>query len=351
MEDKLIDVIIPAYNAHSTINRCLGSILQQTILDKVAVTIVNDAGESYEDIVNRFSRMMEIREITMEKNGGPGQARQYGIDNTGLPYFTCIDADDTFSGAFALQILLKKMLDVPNSSAIIGNFVEEQGIVNGTMQFLQHPQDTVWMFGKLYRRSFIEGYNIRFNETYANEDTGFNTIVKLCSDANAPLQFINEIVYYWHMKMDSITRSNNCEYSYNQSFVGFTDNMIYAIKEAKKKKPFNGNIDLHAVQVMVNLYIYYLQTCKRDPRFKEQNFKYAKKYYDEIFKDIECKLSVDAIEEVFAREYHMRAQDLMDIAPRFTFFDFLKVLSMDNCTYKSLEDKFIPCVEKINSDI
>ena len=335
-DDKLVDIIIPAYNAHNTIYKCLASILEQTTLDNIKVTIVNDGGNSYKDIINMFKNYIDISEITLEENKGPGCARQYGIDNTSLPYFTCIDADDTFAGPYSIQILLKKMQDNPNSSAIIGNFAEEQGIINGSLQFVQHPQDTVWMFGKLYRRSFIESYNIRFNETRANEDTGFNTIVKLCSDANAPIQFISDIVYYWHMKLDSITRSNNCEYSYNQSFVGFTDNMIYAIKEAKKRKPFNGNIDLHSVQVMVNLYIYYLQTCKRDPRFKEQNFNYAKKYYNEIFKDIRSKLEIEAVEEVFAREYHMRAQELLDICPAYTFFQFLDVLDKEDSTCDDL---------------
>ena len=336
MEDKVIDVIIPAYNAHDTIHKCLASIMEQTITDMLKVTIVNDGGKDYSDIVDTFKKYLDIQEITLKENKGPGFARQTGIDNTKCLYFTCIDADDTFAGPYSLQILLKRMEDIPNSSVIIGNFAEEQGIVNGIMQFVQHPKDTVWMFGKLYRRSFINAYNIRFNESRANEDTGFNTIVKLCSDQNSPIQFINDIVYYWHLREDSITRSNNCEYSYNQSFIGFTDNMIYAIKEAKQRKPFNGNIDLHAVQVMVNLYIYYLQTCKRDHRFAERNFEYAKRYYFEIFKDIKSRLTESAIEEVFAKEYHARAQELMDICPRYTFFQFLDVLDKEDSKYTDL---------------
>ena len=33
----------------------------------------------------------------------------------------------------------------------------------------------VWMHGKMYRRSFFSKYNIRFNDSRANEDVGFNT--------------------------------------------------------------------------------------------------------------------------------------------------------------------------------
>ena len=44
---------------------------------------------------------------------------------------------------------------------------------------MAHEQDMVWMFGKMYRRSFIDKYKIRFHETSrANEDNGFNTICR-----------------------------------------------------------------------------------------------------------------------------------------------------------------------------
>ena len=80
-----IDVIIPAYKAQNTILRTLSSIAEQEILEDLEVTIVNDAdGIGYKEFVDMFSPYMKIKEITMEKNGGPGDARQYGIDNTSL---------------------------------------------------------------------------------------------------------------------------------------------------------------------------------------------------------------------------------------------------------------------------
>ena len=87
-----------------------------------------------------------------------------------------------------------------------------------------HKNDMVWVFGKIYRRSFINKYNIRFNETRANEDTGFNTKIKLiCSyDDSESICFFDVPVYYWHEKVDSITRVNNCQYSFDQSFCGWT---------------------------------------------------------------------------------------------------------------------------------
>ena len=121
---KKIDIIIPAYKAQNTILRTLSSIAIQSVLNDISVTIVNDAdGIGYQKFVDMFKDYMDIKEITLEKNGGPGVARQYGIDNTNSPYFTCIDADDTFAGAFALEILMKGLDENKEYHTVIGSFV------------------------------------------------------------------------------------------------------------------------------------------------------------------------------------------------------------------------------------
>lgn len=322
----LIDIIIPAYKAQESIERTLASIVIQSIKDKCKVTIVNDADDiGYEKQVNRYKDLLSICEIKLDKNGGPGVARQYGINNTDLPYFTCIDADDTFASAFALEILLTNLQKNPEYHTAVGSFLEERE----NLQFIKHQQDLVWMFGKLYTRAFINKYNIRFNETRANEDNGFNTMIRLCSNDHEKIMFIDDIVYYWHFKEDSITRINNCEYSYNQSFPGYTENMIYAITESRKMCPFNGYIDMWTTQVMFNLYFYYIQTCHRDPRFIEQNYNACVEFYDKAYSLIKDKISDKIFKEIFSQVYNSTAHDMFGIAPEITIYDFLDKLDKE----------------------
>jgi glycosyltransferase involved in cell wall biosynthesis len=323
---KLIDVIIPAYKAQESIERTIASIAIQSIKNQLKVTIVNDCdGKDYKKVIERYSDLIDIREIKLDKNGGPGVARQYGIDNTDLPYFTCIDADDTFAGPFALEILYKNLTKDSTNVCCVGGFLEE----HENLQFVPHTGDLIWMFGKLYLRSFIDKYEIRFNETRANEDNGFNTLVRLCADEYEKIMFIQDFVYYWHFKEDSITRVNNYEYSYNQSFPGYTENMIYAIKGAKKKKPFNGYINLWASQVMFRLYVYWLETCERDPRFKEQNFNSCVKFYKEVFRDINKELSEKIFKEVYSTVMMNSAQGMIGVAPEVTIYQFLDILEKE----------------------
>jgi len=324
---KKIDVIIPAYKAQETIVKTISSVVIQSVADKVSITIVNDAdGIGYRSVVDRFKDYIDIKEVTLEVNGGPGVARQKGIDSSNAPYFTCIDADDTFAGAFALEILLKGIESDPIYHTAIGTFVEQ----HENLQFIAHPNDLVWMFGKLYSREYCEKNKVRFNETRANEDNGFNTILRLVSSETEQVLFLPDVVYYWHHKEDSITRINNCQYSYDQSFVGYTDNMIYAIQTAKRVKPFNNYIDMWAIQIMAQLYVYYLQTCARDKRFVEQNYGYCKKYYKEIFGHYYSTMDKEAFDPVFSQVLIEQAPNMMGIVPEQTLYQFIEGLKEEN---------------------
>ena len=327
-----VSVIIPAYNAHKTLSRCLASIMIQSIVKDLEVIVVDDCSPDggYEKEISTFRPFMNIREITLEKNGGPGVARQAGIDESTAPFFTCIDADDTFSGAYALECLVK-YLDNPGINMVSSVFVEvheEDKEKNIGQVFLPHQNDIVWMFGKMYKRAFIEANKIRFNETRANEDNGFNCKVRLCGLEDS-IVYIDDITYYWHDNPNSITRINNCQYSYDQSFVGYVDNMIDAIEHCKRINPFNSQVTQHAYEVMFNLYTYYLEVEQRDPRFLEQALKYCRKYYQQIYCKLE-ELDQSVISSLYAKslmpKYAGPIPQWHDIFPNILFKDFIELL-------------------------
>ena len=104
-----IDVIIPVYNTpDDMLFKCLSSIACQEIIEDIEVTIVDDASNmetNYQKVADNFKSMMKINILRYDVNGGPGVARQYGIDHTSNEFITFIDVDDTFYGAFALKAL------------------------------------------------------------------------------------------------------------------------------------------------------------------------------------------------------------------------------------------------------
>ena len=342
--NHLIDVIIPAYNVPDEILfRCLSSIACQDIAPELTITIVDDASvkQNYLEVIKHFEPFLKINLLRYEENKGPGVARQYGLDHTSNGYVTFIDADDTFNGSFALKSLRNGLnaqtADGSQCQMSVGLFEEihEEGLApnEGPMAIL-HEQDLVWMFGKMYRRSFLDKYNIKFHPTSrANEDSGFNTLCRLCLTEKESINFLPIHVYYWHEKLDSITRINNCQYSYGSSekdsFYGYVENMIYALQNAQKKAPYNiENINLQILLCMINIYIYYIECCAKAPEHSEANFNWCKRYYNELYSKVSQNFSDEIIGEYFSITMKdMYAGDRLNgFVPCMSFFEFLNKL-------------------------
>lgn len=246
----MIDVIIPAYNAHKTIEQTLCSIAYQTISNLVNVYIVNDKSErDYSDFVAFFKNFINVKELKLEKNSGPGVARQYGLEHSKSDFIAFIDADDVFSDCFALANLYNTMNE-NDADIVIGTFVEETGT-----DFVSHDEDSIWLHGKMYRRSFLEANDIRFNDTRSNEDNGFNQFALLCHPS---VIYLHQKVYIWKKVMTSITRNKDYEYSFT-SLEGYAYNMNYALEKSLIHNCDIAKFSDLSFATIVSEYHYYLQ--------------------------------------------------------------------------------------------
>lgn len=322
-----IDIIIPAYKAQKTISKALASILIQSIVNDTRTIIINDAdGVGYAEEIANFSDKMDIVEITMPVNGGCGAARQAGIDFGNSPYIVFLDADDTFYHPFALETLLMTILSRPASAFGVGNFVEVV-INDGMSRFIKHVEDFVWMFAKIYNREYLEKYNVRFSNTSANEDNGFNTILQmamLIEGESVPT--VDDIIYTWNFNENSITRINNYEYTYNQSVLGYAQNMIYAIDHIEKYYPDNIKTYMKIIEVMVNLYVMYERTLEFRPEFAIQNFECCQEFYNKKFKLVIDRLEFDSLKSQLILRVGNKKTMLDGFIPQYTIYQFLDKL-------------------------
>ncbi|SCY34085.1 glycosyltransferase family 2 protein [Butyrivibrio sp. INlla14] len=93
---KKVSVVIPAYNAHDTLARCLGSLVNQTLQD-MEVVVVNDASKDDTiDICNRCKAAFPDRVVVVDskENLGCGGARSLGLDAASGEFIGMADADD-----------------------------------------------------------------------------------------------------------------------------------------------------------------------------------------------------------------------------------------------------------------
>lgn len=91
-----ISIIIPAYNAENTIERCLNSVLAQVDIQNIKEVLVVDDGskDRTAEIVRNYEIDFSIVRLIEKVNGGVSSARNAGIRSATGDYIIFCDSDD-----------------------------------------------------------------------------------------------------------------------------------------------------------------------------------------------------------------------------------------------------------------
>ena len=347
----MIDVIIPAYNSQDTIIRTLSSIAMQLNRKELKVTIVNDGGKDYKEIVKIFEPLIDIQEIGYEENRGPGYARQYGIDNTNGDFITFIDADDTFYEACSLGLLSKPLKDT-SAKFIISPFIQ---IGKEVGQQAPMQPNLIWVFGHMYRRSFLVEHNIRFTSTRANEDVGFNNMCNLIAQHDIGEEggkILNVPTYEWHYNEASITRRGKDEYEYGICTPGYIFNLHHAYDVARREGVGMKQIALPALETAFSCFIYYnVALAKEVPKETLAAIEeLSRKFYYDYYKQIQDYISKDEYKNMYTNSMNSKGSHLQGIIFKQTLDQFIDLMfskEPGKTTYKELEDR----VQEIMEDM
>lgn len=341
----MIDVIIPAYNSQDTIIRTLSSIAMQLNKNELVVTIVNDGGRNYSEIVSTFSSILNIKEIGYDENKGPGYARQYGIDNTKEDFITFIDADDTFMDACSLSILSKPIKDT-SAKFVISNFIQIGK--DPSLQSSINP-NLVWVFGHIFRRSFLDQHNIRFTSTRANEDVGFNTMCNLIAQNDMGPEggkVLNVATYQWHYNEISITRRGKTEYEFGICTPGYIYNLHNAYNVAQREGVPLKSIANPALETAFSCYIYYnVALAKKVPeKTLEAIEELSRKFFYDYYNQIKKYISEEEYNNIYTKAYNGKMAHLQGIIFKITLDDFIKLMfskKPNETTYEEIENDII----------
>ena len=96
MENKLLTIAMPSYNAEQYLPDTIPTILSAKNAHLIDLLIVNDgSSDNTEEIAKKFERNYpDIVRVLNKPNGGHGSAVNAGIKNAYGTYFKVVDADD-----------------------------------------------------------------------------------------------------------------------------------------------------------------------------------------------------------------------------------------------------------------
>ena len=174
-----VSVIVPFYNVEGYIEKCLETLVSQTLED-IEIILVNDGSKDNSiEIVNKFLKMYPEKLVYLEKeNGGLSDARNYAINYAKGEYIAFLDSDD-----YIEKDMYEEMYELAkkeNSDMVECNFYweypnkikEDIGVTyNGKNEMLEKIRVVAW--NKLIKREILKQSKVIFPKGYRYEDVEF----------------------------------------------------------------------------------------------------------------------------------------------------------------------------------
>ena len=120
-DERVISIIVPAYNVENFLPNCIESIITQTY-SNFELIIVNDGSTDLSgDICNSFAKNDVRIKVIHQENKGLVKARQSGLQLASGKYILYIDGDDYVESRFC-ELLIKETYNF-DADIVIGGYI------------------------------------------------------------------------------------------------------------------------------------------------------------------------------------------------------------------------------------
>ena len=203
-----VSIIVPVYNVEKYINRCLDSLVNQT-LKEIEIIVVNDESpDNSEEIIIEYQKKYNNIKYYKKTNGGLSDARNYGIKYASGEYIGFVDSDDyvdlsmfekLYEKAFKenLDIVVCDSIEVYNDKTILkkSNFNYSDSVIKNYI--ISPPMACTRLYKKYIFDQVKFTKNIFYEDLYLNP--GLINITK-------KIGFLNEGLYFYIQRSGSIMK-------------------------------------------------------------------------------------------------------------------------------------------------
>ena len=176
-----ISIYVPVYNGEKTIEKCINSILKQTIQPK-KILIINDKSEDKtSDILTKYLDKIEV--INNEKNMGVSYARNFAIKNLKTKYIASIDADVELSNNWLEQLI---NIITEKKITLIGGKMYEKYINNPFNLWRSLRLGQNWGENDLLNPKFVFGCNNLLDVSKIDKIDNYRTDLEYFKTKNIP---------------------------------------------------------------------------------------------------------------------------------------------------------------------
>ncbi len=270
----LVSIIVPVYNVEDYIEKCLDSLVNQT-LEQLEVIIVDDGStDKTSSIVDQYQKEYPLKfRVIHKKNEGVSIARNIGLEKATGEYIGFLDSDDWVNYDM-YEKLYKKAIEVnadivacdtlaiyPDKKVLIKSHIEETSKVHDLML---NAYAVIW--NKIYKREIIS--EIKFKE-------GMN----FCEDVQFLYMIyprIKKIGVIHENLHNYLQRTGSLTYTYNEKLYQLIDSLDDIVSYYKNQgfyEKYHAEIEYSYVRYLYATFIKRLAKTKNKIEFdKGVNF-------------------------------------------------------------------------------
>ena len=250
-----ISIIVPVYQVEKYLERCIASVLAQTVSDYECILVNDGSTDRSGELCNQYAAQDPRFFVIHKENGGLSSARNAALDVAKGAYICFLDSDDVLHPRMLeilLEALKKSQADIAatglkafgTDSCSFRSIGTETFAVLERKQFIEQllpdyfGRISVTACGKVYKRHIFE--TLRFPEGEIYEDLHVYLDVLLRCER---ICIVQEDLYYYYQNPLSITRSNYMKYERFGEFVvrekhirffeeqGLEEQTLYAVND------------------------------------------------------------------------------------------------------------------------
>lgn len=223
-----VTIIIPVYNVENYLNRCLQSVVGQTVPEIEILCIDDGSTDQSPAILEKWAKVDSRIKVIHKKNGGISLARNLGLGMAQGPYLLFVDSDDWIEPDTVETALshMKGEVDIVCWGAEIiaeGLPSDHSGVIQAkkyhkiqltgekeiTNDIVKRSTVTVW--NKLWKKSILDQFGIRFTEGRYFEDNDFTFMYFVhCRKGVYLDRYLYHYIQRPHSVMDHLTQGTFC---------------------------------------------------------------------------------------------------------------------------------------------
>ena len=255
-ENPKVSVIVPVYNVEKYLRECLDSIVNQTLKDIEIICVDDGSTDSSPEILKEYAAKDKRITVLEQVNKYAGAARNAGIAIAKGEYLSFLDSDDIFA-LDMLEKLYNKAVE-ENADCCVCRFQRYNNgeILPATYNIREDylpsqqcfsPRDIAenifqtfvgWPWDKLYKRSTVEKYALKFQALHHSNDTYFVLMFLALSDR---ITYISDVLVNYRIHGSSLAHTKdayaNCfALALKQLYKGLKEHHIFEIYKNSFRK-------------------------------------------------------------------------------------------------------------------